>query len=312
MIHFFKRNKVLAAAVLSVCALPASLVGTPAALADNITLQDDTQTKIELSKPAERIVSLAPHLTELLFSVNAGSKIIASVDYANYPEAAKKIPSLGNFTKLSAEAIIAYKPDLVIAWESGNDPRVVTQLRQLHIPVYVQAGENMDLLAREIRQLGILTGNPYEAEKLARETEEEIHKLKATYAQKTPVRVFYQVWNSPMMTVNDEQQIGKIIHFCGGENVFGKATILAPQVSIESVLAADPDVIIASGMDQSRPEWLDEWKKWPQLRAVKNNTLFFIEPDLVQRFTLRSLQGAHKVCEFLDAARAKKALNASP
>jgi len=271
---------------------------------ENITLMDDTQTKIELNKIPQRIISLAPHLTELLFSVNAGEKIVATVDFANFPEQAKKIPSLGSYTKLNAESIIAYKPDLVFAWYSGNDPRVITQLRQMKLPVYVQDGEDMDLLPREIRNLGILTGNKAFADTLAEQTEKQIQEQKLAHQSKPKVKVFYQVWNNPLMTVNDHQQIGKMIQFCGGTNVFGNASVLAPQVSVEAVLAANPDAILASGMDKSRPEWLDDWKKWPRLTAVKNNALFFIEPDLVQRFTLRSLQGFTQVCDYLDQARA--------
>ena len=273
---------------------------------EGINLLDDTQTKIHLAKPAERIVSLSPHLTELLFSVGAGNKIVATVDFANYPEQAKKIPNLGNYTKLNAESIIAFKPDLVIAWPSGNDPRVIEQLRQLGVNVYVQEGEDMDLLSHEIRQLGALAGTGSIAEKVASEADARLAALKLQQNTKTPIRVFYQVWNNPLMSVNDKQQIGKMIHLCGGTNIFGNAQILAPQISVESVLAADPDVIIASGMDTSRPEWLDDWKKWPQLKAVKSDDLYFIEPDYVQRFSLRSLDGTEKICGFLDKAREKQ------
>lgn len=276
------------------------------AASTGINLLDDTQTKIHLAKPAERIVSLSPHLTELLFSVDAGDKIVATVDFANYPEQAKKIPNLGSYTKLNAESIIAFKPDLVIAWPSGNDPRVIEQLRQLGVNVYVQEGEDMDLLSHEIKQLGILAGTEPLAEKVASDADARLAALKLQQNTKTPIRVFYQVWNSPLMSVNDRQQIGKMIRLCGGTNIFGDAQILAPQISVESVLAADPDVIIASGMDTSRPEWLDDWKKWPQLKAVKSNNLYFIEPDYVQRFSMRSLDGAEKICGFLDKAREKQ------
>lgn len=307
VIRYLQNYSWLAMAVLGTNLLAAPLQGLAETTSDHITLLDDTQTKIELKKTPERIISLAPHLTELLFSVNAGDKIVATVDYANYPEQAKKLPSLGNFTKLNAESIIAYKPDLVLAWQSGNDPRVIAQLRQLNVPVYVQDGEDMDLLPREVRQLGILTGNQATAIPLADVTEKQLNEVKQAQLSKPLVKVFYQVWSSPLMSVNDKQQIGKMIKLCGGQNIFGDSPVLAPQVSVESVLAANPDVIIASGMDKSRPEWLDDWKKWPQLTAVKNNALFFIEPDQVQRFTLRSVQGFAAVCGFLDQARAAQA-----
>jgi iron complex transport system substrate-binding protein len=120
------------------------------------------------------------------------------------------------------------------------------------------------------------------------------------------VTVFYQIWDRPLMTVNDHHLISDAIRLCGGRNVFGGLAQLAPTIGVEGVLAADPEVIVASGMGESRPDWLDQWKRWPRLAATAAGNLYFIPPELIQRHTPRILDGATRLCGFLEEARAKR------
>jgi iron complex transport system substrate-binding protein len=120
------------------------------------------------------------------------------------------------------------------------------------------------------------------------------------------VEVFYQVWKQPMMTVNGKQIISDAIRLCGGRNVFAALPILAPTVTAEAVIAANPEVIVASGMGEARPEWLDDWRRWKTLAAVAGDNLYFIPPDLIQRHTPRILDGAEQLCLHLETARGKR------
>lgn len=268
-----------------------------------ITLSDDKGNKVQLIHPAQRIVSLAPHITESLFAAGAGQKIIATVSYSDYPEAAKKITRVGGYPSLDLEKIISLKPDLIIAWASGNNRDQIARLKTLGFPIYMSEPRQPLEIARNIRNFGLLAGTSEVADKTADAFIARYKKLEQQYARKKKVRVFYQVWHKPIMTVSGKHLISKIIHLCGGSNVFAELSTLTPQVSLESVLLARPQVIVSGGMGKSRPDWLDAWKKWPQLPAVKNGHLYYIDPSIMQRVGPRILQGAEQLCQFLEYAR---------
>lgn len=275
---------------------------------NSIHITDHTGRQIILSKPATRIISLSPHLTEVIFSVDAGDLIVGTVAYSNYPEKAKSIPQIGSYNAINFESALALKPDLVISWSSGNGPEIVEKFRALNIPIFVSDIHNLEDIAKLQGQIGVLTNRVKQAN-LAKQTFlSEYNQLKQTYKNKTPVTVFYQVWNEPLQTINGKHLISKIIDLCGGTNVFSDAQSIAPILSIEGLLAKNPEVIIASGMDKARPEWLDDWKAWPSLDAVKHNRLYFIPPDIIQRHSPRILLGAKMMCKQLDDARNSKSL----
>lgn len=276
------------------------------ALAD-VSVRDDAGDTLRLSQPARRIVSLAPHITETLFSAGAGDRIVGAVEYSDHPEAAKKIPRIGGYSRLDLEAIAALSPDLAIGWLSGNSPAHIEKIRALGIPVFLVQPKVIDDVAVNLERFGQLAGTKARAHEAAERFRAQIEALRARFSRRPPVRVFYQVWNQPLMTVGGSQIISDVISLCGGENVFAELTPLAPKVTVEAVLAADPEVIIASGMGEAKPEWLDDWRKWPQLTAVKRDNLFFIPPDLIQRPTPRLAEGARRLCEQLEAARQKRA-----
>ncbi|MFN3884020.1 MAG: cobalamin-binding protein [Rhodocyclaceae bacterium] len=271
-----------------------------------ISVMDDTGATLRLAAPAARIVSLAPHVTETLFSAGAGERIVGAVDYSDYPEAAKRIPRIGGYSRLDLEAIATLRPDLAIGWVSGNSPAHIEKIRALGIPVFLVQPRHIDDVAVNLERFGHIAGSGAAAHAAAQAFRERLAELRNRHAARPAVRVFYQVWNQPLMTVGGSQIISDVIKLCGGANVFADLEPLAPKVSVEAVLARDPEVIVASGMGEARPEWLDDWRKWPSLAAVKRDNLFFIPPDLLQRPTPRLLEGAARLCEQLETARTKR------
>lgn len=286
--------------------IAATLLLTPPCAQAEIQVKDDSGKIVRLAAPARRIISLAPHLTENLFSAGAGARLMGAVDYSDWPPAAKRIPRVGSYDRLDLESIIARRPELVLGWDSGNLPAHLEKLRALGIPVYVSQPKRMEDVASEIERLGILAGTEATAHQAARDFRARRADLAARFGAKAPVRTFYQVWNRPLMTVNGEHLISDAIKLCGGENIFASLPQIAPSVTEEAVLAARPEAIVASGMDESRPEWLDAWKRWKQLPASARDNLFFIPPDLMQRHTMRILDGAEQLCLHLETARSRR------
>ena len=271
-----------------------------------ISVTDGTGSVVRLAQPAQRIVSLAPHVTEVLFAAGAGERIVGTVDYSNFPEAAKRIRRVGGYSRIDLEAVAALKPDLVIGWHSGNAPAHVDKLKSLGLTVYVARPHRFEDIAASIEQYGRLAGTQSSAEPAAATFRQRLAELRLRYASRRPVRVFYQVWQKPLTTINGQQIISDAIGVCGGVNVFAELPVLAPKINTEAVLVANPEAIIASGMDEQRPEWLDDWRRWPQLDAVTRGNLFFIPPDLIQRHSPRLLDGAAMLCEQLEAARGRR------
>ena len=271
-----------------------------------IDIADDTGQALHLAQPAKRIVSLAPHITELLFAAGAGNRVVGAVQYSDYPEAAKKIARVGGYTSVDMEKVAALKPDLVVAWKSGNRGAHLDKLRALGIPVFINEPRRIDDVARSIAQLGKLAGTDSAGEAAAQAFRKRHAALAAKYSARPPVRIFYEAWNRPLMTINGEHLISDVIRLCGGDNVFAKLPMLAPTIDAEAVLAAMPEVIVASGMGEGRPEWLDDWRKWTKLPAVAQGNLFFIPPDQIQRHTPRILDGAERLCGQLDEARSRR------
>ena len=295
----------LSTARQALATLLAILALLPSAHAD-LTFIDNGGREVRLSAPARRIVTLAPHATEILYAAGAGDRLVGTVDYSDYPPAAQNVPRIGSYARLDLEAITALKPDLVIAWETGNPGTQVDKLRALGLTVYSSQPNRMDDVAAQLTRFGQLAGSETAANAAATAFRQRLAQLRAEHAGKPPVRVFYQIWKAPLMTVGGPQIISDTIRLCGGKNVFGKLEQMSPTVSVEAVLAADPEAIVASGMGDSRPEWLDDWTKWTRLTAVRRGNLFHINPDLMQRHTPRILDGATQLCAALDAARSRR------
>jgi len=272
----------------------------------DLLFTDDTGQVVRLKAPAKRIVTLAPHAAESLYAAGAGDKLVGTVDYSDYPPAAKKVPRVGGYSRVDLEAVAALKPDLVLAWESGNNMTQVEQLKALGLTVYVSQPNTIENVDNQIERLGQLAGTEAVANAVADHFRKQLENLRAANAGKPKVRVFYQIWKTPLMTVGGPQIITDAIRICGGENVFGHLKQMAPNVSVEAVLEADPEAIVATGMGDARPEWLHDWDPWTRMTAVKRHNLFHINPDIMQRHTPRILDGTEKLCAHLDVARSHR------
>jgi iron complex transport system substrate-binding protein len=271
-----------------------------------VAVVDDTGATVRLDRPARRIITLAPHLVETLFAAGAGDRLVGTVDYSDYPEAARSVSRIGGYSRLDLEAVVALKPDLIIAWQTGNAPANIDKLRGFGFPIYVSQPDRLEDVAGEIERLGRLAGTSAVADTAARQLNARLTSLRERYGSRPVVRTFYQIWKQPLSTVGGKQIISSVIRLCGGENVFDDLEAIAPVVSVEAVLAADPEAIVASGMDEARPEWLDDWTHWPTLTAVARGNLFFVPPELIQRHTPRLLDGAEQLCRHLETARSRR------
>ncbi|HMW47377.1 MAG TPA: cobalamin-binding protein [Cellvibrionaceae bacterium] len=257
------------------------------------------------TKRPERIISLAPSITELLFSAGAETALVGTVDFSDYPAAALKIPRVGSYASFDYEAIVKLQPDLIIGWQSGNPAEKIAHLERLGLRVLLIEPHRLADLIASVHTFAQLAGNSAQAQASIDAFNQIVTPWQKGAKPTVPVRVFYQIWHQPLMTLNKEHLFNELLTTCGGENVFGDLAPLAPKIDIEAVLKANPDLIIASGMDTARPQWLDQWHQWPQLKAVKNGHLFFIPPDLLQRQSLRAADGLQQLCTAIDKATRK-------
>ncbi|WP_408415666.1 cobalamin-binding protein [Paraburkholderia strydomiana] len=279
-----------------------------------IAVTDDTGAVLTLPAPAQRVVSLAPHVTELLYAAGGGAKIVGAVSYSDYPPQAQQLPRVGDNKSLDLERIVALKPDLIVVWRHGNAQRQLDRLRELHIPLFFSEPHHLDDVAVSLTKLGELLGTSSTADAAAAAYRRDIARLRAQYADRPAVSVFYQVWDQPLMTLNGEHMVSDVIELCGGRNVFAKLQPLVPTVSTEAVLAANPQVIVTAAPGATKPDTtlpqLGAWRAWPRLSAVANNNLFSIDGDLINRPAPRIALGAKQMCEDLDLARSRIRQNA--
>jgi iron complex transport system substrate-binding protein len=288
------------------CTLVAVLALGSAAAFGEISLADDSGRSVTLRQPAQRIISLAPHMTELLFAAGAGEHVVGTVEYSNFPAAALRIARIGDSAQLDLERIVALEPDLIVVWQNGNAQRQLDKLLRLGIPVFYNAPRRLSDIARAIEQLGRLAGTETIALPTARAFVAREAELRQRYAGRSLVTVFYQIWDKPLMTVNGDHLISDVIRLCGGQNVFAGLKLLTPEISTEAVLAADPEAIGGVTAEAGQAENLEGWKKWSRLKAAARDNLFVIPADLITRNTPRILDGAQHLCEQLDVARARR------
>lgn len=285
------------------CAWGVLAAGAAATTRAAVAVQDDSGVWVRLERPARRIVSLAPHITENLFAAGAGQRLVGVVDYSDYPAQAQILPQVGSYAGPDLERILGLRPDLVVAWQSGNPPGTLARLKALGIPVFLSQPDRLDEIASNIERLGHLAGTDAVASQVARTLQADFADLRRRYGDKAKVRVFYQLWHQPLLTAGGGQIINEAISLCGGDNVFARLPDKAPTVSVESVVAANPDVIVASGMGRETPIGLDGWRQWRSVNAVARGHLFVVLADLMQRPTARLQQGTAQLCEWLDRAR---------
>lgn len=286
----------------SVCILPALLVSASSLAA--VSVKDDAQRTITLDKPAQRIISLAPHATELLFAAGAAKSIVAVSDYSDFPAAAKALPSVGNVFALDLEKLLALKPDLVVVWGTGSGKLLVNKLRDNHITVFESEPRDYEMVASSLERLAILAGTPAAGKAAADKFRSRLSLLQQQYqsARDKPISVFYQVNRKPLMTLNDTHMVSAAIRLCGGKNVFGALKEISPTVSVEALLATNPDAIITGG---SNTDSLNEWRQFSVLTAAKKNHLYAVNGDWLNRAGPRILDGTEALCKQIAAAREK-------
>lgn len=271
-----------------------------------VRVTDDYGRDVVLAAPARRVVSLAPHLTELMYAAGAGDRLVGAFAYSDYPPEARNLPRVGSEAQIDLEAVVALKPDLVVAWPQSGSTRAVERIAALGIAVFRSEPRELEDIARTMETLGRLTESEATATAAAQAFRARTAHLARAYGSRPVVRAFYQVWDRPLITVNADHVISKVMRLCGGENVMADLPAIAPAIDRERVLRADPEVIVASGADGARPPWLDHWQAFPALAAVRGGNLYAIRPELLQRHTPRILDGAEALCRIFEAVRARR------
>jgi iron complex transport system substrate-binding protein len=276
-----------------------------AAASQPITVQDDAGLTVTLPKPAQRVISLSPAETEMLYAAGGADHIVGVIRFSDYPEAATHLPVIGDYQGLDIERIVSLKPDLIVVWYEGNTKSHVEQLRQLGIPLFFGQPQHLADISTSILTLGKLMGTEKQAAVAASQLQEQLSSLKQQYAHRTPVRLFYQVWDQPLYTLNGQHIVNDAIQLCGGVNIFADLKTISPIVDVESILRLDPDAIVATSEKNPSNGGIQMWKRYPTLRAVKNQHLLLVDGNLINRAGPRMIAGAAELCDKLDQVRQK-------
>ena len=284
----------------------ACIVGASVGIAADVRCGETTGSS-PTSAPHPRIVSLAPHLTELVFAAGGGDRLVGTVEYSDFPPPARAIPRVGDAWRVDMERLLALKPDVVLTWESGTPPDILSRLDALKVRRIDVATYRLADVPAALLTLGKLTGTEDVARAAAETFSTAIESLRSEYAHAPPVTVFIQLDDQPLFTVNAHHVISEIVELCGGRNVFADLPQLAPPVGVEAVIAADPQVILST--DDTIADPAAQWRQWSRLTAVRHGTIYGIHADTVARSTPRLVQGTRETCE--DLADARRRLSAA-
>jgi ABC-type Fe3+-hydroxamate transport system substrate-binding protein len=254
----------------------------------------------DLTVHSQRIVSLAPFLTDMVVQLQEADRLVGVLDDGQLHEDLAQVARVGGYQSVSRELILAQKPDLVLAWSSGNSPQMLAQLEDWGLRVERFDPQRLHDIAQMTRDLGRLLNVSARAELLAAEFEQALERSYRPLSKNAP-RVFVQLWDDPLYTVSDQQLIGDALRHCGALNVFGDLSVLAPQVGRESVIAADPDIIIAfSDAPAGANTWLQRWRQFPQMRVVREEGLRVMDGDALVRPTPGVLAGLEQLCALIE------------
>jgi iron complex transport system substrate-binding protein len=271
-----------------------------------ISVVDDAGNTVSLQQPAKRIITLAPHLTEILYAIGAGDHIVGTVTHSDYPEQAKQLPLVGDNLHIDMERVIAAKPDLLVVWLHGTAANQLEALRKLGIPLFYSEPHDVQHIPETMSRLGRLVGTEKQAQQLADTMQRQLHDLETQYAHRPTVRVFYQVWDKPLYTLNGKHYVSDVIRLCGGENIFADLSAVAPVVNVEAVLKENPEAIVTGDMRKQEENGLNLWKPYTSILAVQRDNLFALDSDLLVRPGPRIVAGAAIVCEKLELARSRR------
>jgi len=287
--------------------VPACLLALASApLQAAVSVTDDAGNRVTLAQPARRVISMSPHVTELLFAAGGGARVVGVMNYSDYPEAAKRLTQVGSNASLDMERLVALKPDLLVVWQSGNTARQLEQLRQLGIPMFYSEPQQMEQIATSVERLGRLLGTDAVAAQAAGAFRARMQSLGARYGKRAPVRMFYQIWDKPLYTLNGQQIVSDAIRLCGGVNVFASLPVKAPEVTVEAVIGADPEAIFGGERAEQEEGGLNLWKPYKSMLAVRRGNLFSLSGGLLARAGPRMVDGAAELCEKLELARQRR------
>src|SRR5688500_2420769 len=267
-----------------------------------VSAVDSDGRRVSLAAPAQRIVSLAPHTTEQLFAAGAGANVVATSEYSDYPEEAKRLPRVASSGTVNLEMVLALKPDLVVAWRLEATAPALARLESLGVPVFYSEPRRLDQIPDMIEALGELAGTAAQAKPLAASLRQKLNELKTTYGDRRPVSVFYQISERPLMTLGGRQFVSDAIALCGGRNIFADSTLMAPIVNVEAVLVVDPEAIITT-----HETWHAPWKRFASLRAVRAGNFFTVPVNEMHRHGPRAIGATALLCRHIDEARLKAA-----
>ena len=268
-----------------------------------LSISDDFGAQVAFDAPPQRIISLAPNLTELAYAAGMGRSMVAVTAYSDYPEAAKQLPQVGDAFRLDWERLVAFKPDLVLAWGSNLSARDRAAFAKLGLKLLVLESRRLDDIPKVLRLLGKIAATDEAAETAARTFEQQAADLRQRYAARTAVRAYFQIADAPLLTVNGAHIISDVLHLCGAENVFAAAPLLTPAISDEALVREQPQVMLGIAATREQEEQTrNVWRNLP-LSAVKQGHMGFVHPDLISRSTPRILQGAAQLCELVESAR---------
>jgi len=242
----------------------------------------------------QRIISLSPHTTELIFAAGAGDRLIGVSAYSDYPEAAKALPIVASYQQINIETILALKPDMIIYWQQGNAAADIDRLKKFGIPVYASKTGGLDDIAIQIQHLGKILGTESIANSVSDKYRQTLAALRAKYKNNPKQDLFYQIWPTPLMTVANDPWLQQQFELCGFNNVFKDSPVPYPVISVEQVLVKQPAVIIAGSVNDAE---LAQWQMWPSIPAVKNGNVFRVNPDVSHRFSPRVITGIKTLCE---------------
>jgi iron complex transport system substrate-binding protein len=293
---------ILGALALLLARLPAahSAAAPAPAPAPALQLQDDEQRPLELARPAQRIVSLAPGATAMLFAAGAGAHVVGTSQYSNEPEAAKAIERIGDAQSFDLERILALHPDVVVVWSGGTSATQLARLQGVGLRIYRHRLTGLDDLPSSLLRLGRLAGTPAQAQAAAAQFGERIAALRGLYRQAPPATVLIQVWNRPIYTVGRTQIMTDVIHACGYRNVYEDLGDPGPAVTLESVLARDPQIILALPPDQKAGlEWLAAWQAYPSMQAVRSGRVISWTDQRLSRLGPSIVDAAEDLCRAL-------------
>lgn len=288
-----------------------SLVGTALAAAPPpattqraaLTLIDDTGAKVVLKGPAQRIVSLTPGGTEMLFSAGAGARIVATVRGSDAPAAAKSVPTIGDANALDYERLVALKPDVVVVWEDLTNRLVVESLRQLKLPLYFIRAKSLGDIPRSVRKLGLLAGTQKIADPAAAALDAQLAAVARRAVKGEPLRVFYMIWAEPLYTVGNRHIISDAIARCGGRNIFDDIDFPAPIVEIEAIVKRNPEVMLLSAPPITARDWRERWAQFKTVRAVQTNQMLSFSDTRLDRMGPTAIEAVEGLCKMLDQSR---------